>query len=45
MHDLATQMPEKVAEMQALYEEWASNNKVEPWSSILKIMEQKKSKP
>ncbi|MEQ9438700.1 MAG: arylsulfatase [Cyclobacteriaceae bacterium] len=45
MHDLATQMPEKVAKMQALYEEWASNNKVEPWSSILKIMEQKKSKP
>jgi len=42
MNDLAASMPEKVAEMKALYEKWAENKKVIPWEEVRQIIQAKK---
>lgn len=42
MHDLAAQMPDKVTQMNGLYEKWASTHEVMPWDTIQAIMNAKK---
>ena len=40
-HDLAAQMPDKVSEMQTMWEEWASANNVKSWNEIIDILSSK----
>lgn len=42
-NDLAASVPEKVAEMAALYEEWADQNEVLPWEKVREIMQTKRN--
>jgi arylsulfatase len=44
MNDLSEQMPEKVKDMSAQYNEWAANNLVVPWKKIYEITKSKKKK-
>jgi len=39
MNNLAPSMPEKVAELDLLYEEWASGHQVIPWEDIRQIIQ------
>ncbi|GGF30885.1 arylsulfatase [Echinicola rosea] len=41
LHDLSGEMPDKVEEMAALWQEWAAANQVEPWDKIQKILSSK----
>ncbi|MGQ7868734.1 arylsulfatase [Sunxiuqinia sp. sy24] len=42
MHDLATQLPEKVNEMAEMYDKWATANHVLPWKQIQSLYRQKR---
>ncbi|WP_163326059.1 arylsulfatase [Draconibacterium mangrovi] len=42
MNDLAQSMPDKVAEMDKMYSEWASKNNVLPWNEIRKMYQEKR---
>lgn len=44
MHNLAGTMPEKVAEMQLMHEDWAKKNNVLPYSEVKRMMQDKKKK-
>ncbi|WP_215224005.1 arylsulfatase [Echinicola shivajiensis] len=41
LHDLASEMPERVAEMDALWNEWADNHQVEPWDKVQAVLKSK----
>ena len=43
-HNLAAQLPEKVSKMVTMYDEWATANKVLPWSEIQELYKQKREK-
>ncbi|MEM9830915.1 MAG: arylsulfatase [Bacteroidota bacterium] len=42
MHNLASVMPARVEEMKALYETWATENNILPWTEIRQILQQKR---
>lgn len=44
MHDLALQLPEKVLEMEVMYNKWATTNKVLPWNEVEKLYKEKRKK-
>ena len=44
MNDLAKSLPEKVAEMDKMYQDWARENHVLPWAEIQELYKQKKNK-
>ena len=44
MHDLASTESEKVTEMAALYDNWASKNHVLPWNKIEELYREKRNK-
>ncbi|MCG6186302.1 arylsulfatase [Maribellus maritimus] len=43
MHNIASQQPEKVNEMEKMYEEWAQANHVLAWNKIQKLYKEKNS--
>ena len=43
MHDLAEELPEKVAEMKQMWNEWAERIGVQPWARILELKREKKN--
>lgn len=43
MHDLAAREPEKVSEMATMYDKWANENHVLPWTQITKLYQQKRN--
>jgi arylsulfatase len=45
LHDLASQQPERVAEMVAAYDAWAARCGVIPREKILELMKQQKTPP
>jgi arylsulfatase len=42
MFNIADLMPEKVAEMKSLYDDWASDNQVRSWGEILQVIREKR---
>jgi arylsulfatase A-like enzyme len=44
MNDLAAEMPERVQEMSAMYEEWAEKNNVLRWDTIQSLYKEMRSK-
>uniref|UniRef100_UPI003568AD0F sulfatase-like hydrolase/transferase n=1 Tax=Draconibacterium sp. TaxID=1965318 RepID=UPI003568AD0F len=43
MNDLAQSMPDKVAEMDKMYSDWATKNNVLPWNEIRKMYREKRN--
>ena len=37
LDDLAEKLPDKVAELRGLYDDWAANSRVIPWEELLEL--------